>query len=117
MAKKRSRQDQLIDRLHAQGLRKRVATAVAGGRGGNGRKAERLARDVLKQLESAGDTIRDEVLGRSTRRSEAAKKAARTRKRNAEKRSTAAKKGAAKRTGGGTRSGASRTRTKAGSKR
>ena len=97
MPKKKNRQELLIDRLHAHGLRKRVATAVAGGRGGNDRKAERLARDVLKQLEHAGDTIRDEVLGRRSKRSEAAKKAARTRKRNAEKRSRAAKKGAAKR--------------------
>jgi hypothetical protein len=96
MAQK-SRQDQLIERLHANGLRKRVATAVAGGRGGNGRKAEKLARDVLGQLETAGDTIRKEVLGRSTKRSEAGKKAAATRKRNEAKRSAAAKKGAATR--------------------
>jgi hypothetical protein len=103
MAKKKSRQDQLIDRLHAQGLRKRVAAAVAGARGGNGRKAENRARDVLKQLENAGDTIRDEVLGGRRRRSEAAKKAAATRRRNAAKRSTAAKKGAAKRKAAGKR--------------
>jgi hypothetical protein len=95
MANKRKQED-LIDRLHANGLRKRVATLIAGGRGGRGgrRKGEKTARDVLKQLEAASETIRDEVLARSTRRSEAAKKAARTRKRNAQKRSDAAKKGA-----------------------
>ena len=115
-----SKQEELIDRLHANGLRKRVATAITGGRGGR-RKGEKRAREVLKQLEAASDTIRDEVLGGSTRRSEAAKKAAKTRKRNAEKRSTAAKKGAgtrAKKTGkSGAKAGASRTRAKAASKR
>jgi hypothetical protein len=109
----KSRQEELIDRLHANGLRKRVATAITGGRGGR-RKGEKRAREVLRQLEAASDTIRDEVLGRATKRSEAAKKAARTRKRNADKRSAAAKKGAAKKTG---KSGASRTRAKAASKR
>jgi hypothetical protein len=104
MAKtKRSRQDQLIDRLHAQGLRKRVAAAVAGARGGGGGTAQKRAREVLRQLESAGDTIRDEVLGGRKKRSAAAKKAAATRKRNAAKRSTAAKKGAAKRKAGAKR--------------
>src|SRR4051794_26444753 len=89
----KTRQDQLIEHLHANGLRKRVATLIAGGRGGR-KKGEKTAREVLKQLETASDTIRDEVLGRSRKRSEAAKKAAATRKRNAAKRTTAAKKGA-----------------------
>jgi len=99
MAKKKSRQDLLVERLHAQGLRKRVAAAVAGARGGSGggRKAESRARDVLKQLEGATDTIRTEVLGAGRKRSEAGKKAAATRKRNAAKRSASAKKGAATR--------------------
>jgi hypothetical protein len=100
---KKSRQEQLVDRLHAQGLRRRVAAAVAGTRGGNSRKAERVARDVLRQLEGATETIRDEVLGRSAKRSQAAKKAAKTRKRNADKRSTAAKKAAGKRKAGAKR--------------
>ncbi|HEV7750693.1 MAG TPA: hypothetical protein VGO71_04090 [Baekduia sp.] len=116
----KSRQEELIDRLHANGLRKRVATAVTGGRGGR-RKGEKRAREVLKQLEAASDTIRDEVLGRATKRSEAAKKAARTRKRNADKRSAAAKKGAGTRTkksgNAGAKAGASRSRAKAASKR
>jgi hypothetical protein len=108
MANKR-KQDDLIDRLHANGLRKRVATAITGGRGGR-RKGEKRAREVLKQLETASEAIRDEVLGRAAKRSEAAKKAARTRKRNAEKRRAAAKKGAGTRAKKSGRSGASRTR-------
>jgi hypothetical protein len=95
MARNRKQED-LIDRLHADGLRRRVAATIAGGRGGR-RKGEKTAREVLKQLEAASQTIRDEVLGRSTKRSEAGKKAAATRKRNEAKRSAAAKKGAATR--------------------
>ena len=49
------------------------------------------------QEPQATATIRTEILGRSTKRSEAAKKAAATRKRNAAKRSASAKKGAATR--------------------
>ena len=91
-----SRQDELIDRLHADGIRKRVATMIAGGRGG-AKKGEKQARQLLDQLEDATAAIRTEVLGTSTRRSEAAKKAAATRKKNAAKRSASAKKGAATR--------------------
>src|SRR4051812_33078782 len=95
MAQK-TKQEDLIDRLHADGIRKRVATVIAGGRGG-ARKGEKQARQLLDQLEDATAAIRTEVLGRSTKRSEAGKKAAATRKRNEAKRSAAAKKGAATR--------------------
>ena len=93
--------DDLFSTLRKRGLRKSVAQAIAdahgGGRKGAGR-AEGLARDVLKDLRAAGDTIRDRVLDSgAASRSDAAKKAARTRKRNAAKRSAAAKKGAATR--------------------
>jgi hypothetical protein len=98
MARNRKQED-LIDRLHADGIRKRVATVITGGRGGR-KKGERQARQLLEQLEDATAMIRNEVLGGSRKRSEAAKKAAATRKRNAAKRSTAAKKGAASRTTG-----------------
>jgi hypothetical protein len=91
-----SKQDDLIDRLHADGIRKRVATVIAGGRGG-AKKGERQARQLLDQLEDATAAIRTEVLGRSSKRSEAGKKAAATRKKNAAKRSAAAKKAAATR--------------------
>jgi hypothetical protein len=56
-----------------------------------------MAQSAIADLRSASDAIRDRVVNRDTKRSEAAKKAARTRKRNAAKRSAAAKKGAAKR--------------------
>lgn len=94
MAKNKRQQD-LADRLHAHGLRKRLAAAIAGTRGGR-RKNPRLAQDVLGHLEAAGDLIREDVLGAGRKRSEAAKKGARTRKRNAERRSAAAKRGRAK---------------------
>ena len=109
----RSKQEQLVERLHANGIRKRVAAAIAGTRGGGRKKAEGVARDVLKQLETASDTIRKEVLRDSTKRSEAAKKAAKTRKRNEAKRSTAAKKGAATRAKSNGTSTAKRATTKA----
>jgi hypothetical protein len=93
---KNSRNDDLIDRLHADGIRKRVATVIAGGRGGR-KKGERQARALLDQLEDATAAIRTEVLGGSRKRSEAAKRAAATRKRKAAQRSAAAKKAAATR--------------------
>src|SRR5690349_20055527 len=93
---KNTKQDDLIDRLHADGIRKRVATVIAGGRGG-AKKGEQQARQLLDQLEDATAAIRTEVLGRGTKRSEAGKKAAATRRKNAAKRSAAAKKGAATR--------------------
>ena len=92
MAKK-TRQEQLVEHLHANGLRKRVAKLITGSQGGR-KKSRGAARDVLNQLETASDTIRRELLSRDKTRSEAAKKGAATRKRNAAKRSAAAKKGA-----------------------
>jgi hypothetical protein len=95
MANKRKQED-LIDRLHADGIRKRVATVIAGGRGGR-KRGEKQARQLLDQLEDATKMIRSEVLGASNRRSEAGKKAAATRRKNEAKRRAAAKKGAATR--------------------
>jgi hypothetical protein len=102
-----SKQEDLIARLHADGIRKRVATMITGGRGGR-KKGDKQARQLLEQLEDATAMIRNEVLGGSRKRSAAAKKAAATRKRNAAKRSAAAKKGAASRT-----TGRGRAKTKA----
>jgi hypothetical protein len=93
---KNSRNDDLIERLHADGIRKRVATMIAGGRGGR-KRGQSQARQLLDQLEDATAAIRSEVLGGSSKRSAAAKKAAATRRKNAAKRSDAAKKGAATR--------------------
>jgi hypothetical protein len=94
MAKKK-RDNALFDHLRTRGVRKRVAKAIASRRGGaKGRKkADAVARGAITDLRSAADAImhRD-----AKKRSQAAKKAARTRKRNAEKarRSSAARKGA-----------------------
>jgi hypothetical protein len=103
MAKKK-RDSDLFDHLRARGVRKRVAKAIASRRGGaKGRKkAEALARGAITDLRSAADAI---IHRDAKKRSEAGKKAARTRKRNAEKarRSTAARKGARTRARAGSR--------------
>ena len=97
MAKK-TKTDDLFDHLRASGVRKKVAKAIADGANSKkGKKAEALAQTALADLRSASDAIRDRVVNRDSKRSDAAKKAARTRKRNAAKRSAAAKKGAATR--------------------
>ena len=70
--------------------------------------AEALAQTALADLRSASDAIRDRVLNRDSKRSEAAKKAARTRKRKAAMRSASAKKAAATRKGAKARSRSSR---------
>src|SRR4051794_28044692 len=93
---KNSKQEDLIERLHADGIRKRGATVIAGGRGG-AKKGERQARALLDQLEDATAAIRTEVLRGPDRRKEAGKKAAATRRKNAAKRSASAKKAAATR--------------------
>jgi hypothetical protein len=91
--------EDLFTTLRECGLRKSVARAIAdaeaAGKQG-GAKAEALARDVINDLNKAGDAIRARVLdgGKS---SQAAQKAAATRKRQAAKRSAAAKRGAATR--------------------
>jgi hypothetical protein len=108
MAKTKQKQD-LFDHLRANGVRKKVAKAIAGGASSkNGKKAEALAQTALADLRSASDAIKDRVVNRDSKRSEAAKKAARTRKRNAAKRSAAAKKAAATRKSAKTRARASR---------
>jgi hypothetical protein len=95
---KNKRADDLFDHLRASGVRKKVAKAIADGANSkNGKKAEALAQSAIADLRSASDAIRDRVVNRDTKRSAAAKKAARTRKRNAAKRRAAAKKGAATR--------------------
>jgi hypothetical protein len=98
--------DDLFDHLHARGVRKKVAKAISSsaGNGAKGRKrAEALAQTAIADLRSASDAIKDRVVNRDSKRSEAAKKAARTRKRNAAKRSASAKKAAATRKGATTR--------------
>ena len=97
----RSRTDDLISTLRAQGVRKRVAKALSeleGGRKSAGGRAEKLARQAIKDLRQAASEIEKRLGGATpTSRARGAKKAAATRKRAASKRSAAAKRGAATR--------------------
>jgi DNA-binding protein HU-beta len=111
MAKNRS--NDLFSSLRSQGIRKRVARALAdlesGGRGARG-NAEKVARRVIADLRSAADGLEKRLdIGGAGTRSSAAKKAARTRKRTTARRSTAAKKGAAKRSSTARKTGARKT--------
>jgi hypothetical protein len=91
----RSKQEQeIFDLLRARGLRKRVARTVAEAAGKADGSVPKVVRDVLGDLRSAAAELEDRVSGQAGKRSDAAKKAAQTRKRNAAKRSNAAKKGA-----------------------
>jgi hypothetical protein len=75
-----------------RGVRGRVEKAIASRPGKRRKKG--IAASAVSEVRSAVDTIKGRVMTRDAKRSEAAKKAARTRKRNAEKRSAAARKGA-----------------------
>jgi hypothetical protein len=93
----KSKSEDLFDVLRGRGLRKRVAKTIAELDGGGrraGSRGEKLARQAVDDLTAAADDIRKRVLSGDNSRSEAAQKAARTRKRAAAKRSAAAKKGA-----------------------
>ena len=106
---KNKQADDLFDHLRARGVRKKVAKALSdGANGAKGRKrAEALAQAAIADLRSASDAIKG-VVSRDSKRSEAAKKAARTRKRKAAMRSASAKKAAATRKGAKARSRSSR---------
>ena len=95
MAKKSAR-DELADRLHVSGLRRKVADQVASGIDTvrPGRKAPKGVRGVISELKAVTADLEDRAKGGPARRKAAAKKAAATRKRKAAKRSAAAKKGA-----------------------
>ena len=91
----KSQTDDLMERLHANGLRKRVArdlsTAIAAaGSSGPSKAAQMKIADLL----SAESVIEDRAKGGPAKRSATAKKAAATRKRKAAQRSATAKKAA-----------------------
>jgi DNA topoisomerase-1 len=88
MAKKKNDRD-LVDLLRASGLRKKVAQALASS--SQRRKGSKTVSDAAESLRKAASHLERRSV--DPKRSEAAKKAARTRKRNAAKRSAAAKKG------------------------
>jgi hypothetical protein len=96
MAKKSKGHTDLVDRLHAGGLRKRVASGVADaiGSGGTRKQPPKAIRGVITELRKLTDEIEDRATGRSAKRKSAARKAAATRRKNAAQRSTAAKKAA-----------------------
>ena len=98
---KQSRTDDLFEMLRARGLRRRAARALsdAAGAGRSGAAtSQKAAMNMVADLRKLADEVEDRLTGgKASTRSEAAKKAARTRQRKATARSTAAKKGAATR--------------------
>jgi hypothetical protein len=97
---KQSRTDELFEMLRARGLRTRVARilsdAASAGRTGAS-ASQSTAQGIVDDLRKLADEIEGRITGKGSSRSDAAKKAARTRASNATKRSAAAKKGAATR--------------------
>ena len=89
----KSRRDELFDRLRVGGLRKSVARQLADALD-SGRMPRKQVDDVLDRLRAVTSGLEDRAKGGSSKRSEAAKKAAATRKRKAAQRSAAAKKAA-----------------------
>jgi hypothetical protein len=99
MANKRFDQE-LFDRLRNSGLRKQTAQTVTDALGAGravGGRSEKAVRGLIGDLRSLADELEDRVTGRSTKRKQAAQKAARTRASAARKRSASAKKAAATR--------------------
>ncbi len=92
MAKNKLEQD-LVARLRATGIKKRSAELIANATDGR-RKPAKQVRRVVDDLSKLLSDAEDRVTGGPAKRKAAAKKAARTRQRNAAKRSEAAKKGA-----------------------
>jgi hypothetical protein len=89
----KSRTDDLFDRLHAQGLRKRTAKLLSEATDRRRKPAKAVERS-LSDVKRAVAHVEDRLAGGPEKRKAAAKKAAATRKRNAQRRSAAAKKGA-----------------------
>jgi hypothetical protein len=87
------REKDLIDRLHANGIRKRSAKLIAGATDGR-RKPAKQVRRVMDDLTKVLNEAEDRVSGGPAKRKAAAKKAATTRKKNAARRSASAKKAA-----------------------
>jgi hypothetical protein len=110
----KSQADALFERLHANGLRKRVARDLSKALSkANGTRASSAATATIAELRRLVADLEARATGGTTDadRSAAAKKAAATRKREANKRSAAAKKAAATRA---KKSGSSRSRSTSG---
>lgn len=89
----KSRTDELFERLHAQGLRKRTAKLLSQTTDRRRKPAKAVERS-LTDLKRVVAEVEDKLSGGPAKRKAAAKKAANTRKRNAQRRSAAAKKAA-----------------------
>jgi predicted component of type VI protein secretion system len=90
---KRTGNDDLFQRLRAQGLRKRTAKLISDATDRR-RKPARGAERALADLKRLINDVEDRISGGPAKRKAAAKKAANTRRRNARRRSEAAKKAA-----------------------
>ena len=82
----------LYKSLRARGVRKKIAKQVT--RATSGAAKPKVARHAMADLGSVVGDVGDRLRHGPEKRSAAAKKAARTRKRKADKRSRAAKRGA-----------------------
>ena len=87
-----TRDDDLFKSLRARGVRKKIAGELSRATSGGG--SPKVARKATSDLVSVVGEVQDRLQHGPEKRSAAAKKAARTRKRKAEKRSKAARKGA-----------------------
>jgi hypothetical protein len=90
---KTTRRDDLVQRLRAQGLRKRTAKLFADATDRR-RKPAKKVQSTLGDLKRVVSEVEDRLSGGPAKRKAAAKKAANTRKRNARRRSASAKKAA-----------------------
>jgi hypothetical protein len=88
----KSRSDQLFERLHAQGLRKRTAKVLSQATDRRRKPAKRVERS-LNDVKQAVAQVEDRLSGGPAKRKAAAKKGAATRKRNARRGSGTARKG------------------------
>jgi DNA topoisomerase-1 len=93
MAKKqKQKQKDLFDVLRFSGMRKKVARKLSKASGKSGPKRRKALSASADNLRGAAAKVDKRAV--DPKRSQAAKKGARTRKRNAQKRSAAAKRGA-----------------------
>jgi len=88
--------DDLIERMRASGMRKKVAQGLgeAVEKGTRGRKPPKRVQSAVDELRTLANQLEDRASGGPAKRKAAAKKAVATRKRNAAKRSASARKGA-----------------------
>ena len=110
----KSQADVLFERLHSNGLRKRVARDLSQAlSAASGSRPSKAAQGRITELRSLVADLEDRAKGGPAKRRAAAKKAAATRKRKASARSAAAKKAAQTRAKKSSTSSRTRSRAKA----